>query len=713
MAIRTPGRPIVTDMADSLLAQPVSGTASGAGRAGGTRTRSNIEVFIPTFNEEINLPHALASVVGWADAVYVVDSNSTDRTREIAEAAGAKVVVQKWLGYAKQKNWALDNLPFQSDWVFILDADESILPELREELIAKASKPVDSVRETGFYVNRLTHFMGRPIRHCGYFPSYNLRFFKRGKARYEDREVHEHMNVDGPTARMKHIMLHEDRRGLEHFIAKHNRYSTLEARELIKGAAGKKEDAPRELERGIAIRRWLKYHVQPRLPLPGFWRFMYMYVFRLGFLDGATGFRFALLLSTYDFFISLKLHELKNLLGQGNTGAMQGEAAKGLALPEGTISNTAAVVSAPADASAARANGQASPAGTPAPAPVVPASPRIAPSTPAPTAAGRQADSVAVAPKGKDDRRPFMPSDVPHCPRPPVSVIILAYNEEGNMRQCIESCSWCDDVHVLDSGSKDRTREISEQLGAKVHINPFKSFGQQRNWAIDNIPVKHRWQFQLDADERFTPALVREMFARLKGDVNDAVGGSLDGASAYQCPSMMMFMDHWLRHAAEYPVYQVRLIDTKRARYEDYGHGQREVVSGETDVLEMPYLHYNFSKGLEEWLDKHNRYSSLEANQALNEPPVVLTEALSDIFSGDAVRRRRRLKALVYRMPAKSTAIMLYTMFFRLGFLDGKAGWNYARLRALYESMIAVKMSVVRHRRKMLGRDEGSVDRGM
>jgi len=697
-------------MADSLLAQPVSGPASGASSAGSPRTRSNIEVFIPTFNEEINLPHALASVVGWADAVYVVDSNSTDRTREIAEQMGAKVVVQKWLGYAKQKNWALDNLPFQSDWVFILDADESILPELREELIAKASRPVDSVRETGFYVNRLTHFMGKPIRHCGYFPSYNLRFFKRGKARYEDREVHEHMNVDGPTARMKHIMLHEDRRGLEHFIAKHNRYSTLEARELIKGAAGKKEDSPRELERGIAIRRWLKYHVQPRLPLPGFWRFMYMYVFRLGFLDGATGFRFALLLSTYDFFISLKLHELKNLLGQGNTGAMQGEAAKGLAQPEGTISNTAANATS-------TANGQAAPVPVTRAAPAIPQAAPIPVASPAPAPRPapvmRQADSVGIVGKGKDDRRMFTPADAPRCPRPPVSVIILAYNEEGNIRQCIESCAWCDDIHVLDSGSKDRTREIAQELGATVHVNPFKSFGQQRNWAIDNIPVKHRWQFQLDADERFTPALVREMDERLKGDPNDAVGGSVDGSSAYQCPSMMMFMDHWLRHAAEYPVYQVRLIDKQRARFEDYGHGQREVVSGETGVLEMPYLHYNFSKGLEEWLDKHNRYSSLEATQALNEPPVVLTQAMSDLFSSDAVRRRRRLKALVYRMPAKSTAIMLYTMIFRLGFLDGKAGWNYARLRGLYESMIAVKMSVLRHRRKMLGRDEGSVDRGM
>ena len=181
-----------------------------------TTERSNIEILIPTFNEEINLPHALRSIVEWADTVYVVDSESTDRTRQIAEEMGATVVVQKWLGYARQKNWALETLPWKSDWVFILDADEVITPELRDELLAIARRPVDEIAETGYYINRLTKFLGKPIRHCGYFPSYNLRFFKKGRASYEDREVHEHMVVEGETGRLRHLMLHEDRRGLEH-----------------------------------------------------------------------------------------------------------------------------------------------------------------------------------------------------------------------------------------------------------------------------------------------------------------------------------------------------------------------------------------------------------------------------------------------------------------------------------------------------------------
>lgn len=303
-------------------------------RPAGARTRANIEVLIPTFNEEINLPHALRSVVGWADAVHVLDSESTDKTRDIAVEMGAKVTQQKWLGYARQKNWGLDNIPFTADWIFILDADETITPELRDELLELASRPPESVRESGFYVNRLTYFMGRPIRHCGYFPSYNLRFFKRGRAKYEDREVHEHMVVDGPTARIKHLMTHEDRRGLEHFIAKHNRYSTLEARQTMKDRAGGGSAAV-VLERGVAVRRWLKRHVQPRLPFAALWRFLYMYIWKLGVLDGANGLRFCLFISTYDFFISLKKHELRaDRLRPERHAAPP---ARGLAIPEGEL----------------------------------------------------------------------------------------------------------------------------------------------------------------------------------------------------------------------------------------------------------------------------------------------------------------------------------------------------------------------------------------
>ncbi|MCH2147530.1 MAG: glycosyltransferase family 2 protein [Phycisphaerales bacterium] len=273
---------------------------------------SNIEIIIPTKDEAKNLPYALASVMEWADRVWVVDSESSDDTRAIAEDAGATVVVQPWLGHAKQKNWAIQNLDIKADWVFILDADEAILPELRDELLAIASRPLETVEESAFNINRYFIFLGKRIRHCGYYPSWNVRFFKLGKALYEEREVHEHMVVDGNTGTLKGHMEHYDRRGLEVYMAKHNRYSTLEAKEILMQLEKKDETIDASLW-GTAQqrRRWMKQHIYPKLPAKWLCRFFWMYILRLGFLDGLTGLRFCLFISSYELLISLKMIELK------------------------------------------------------------------------------------------------------------------------------------------------------------------------------------------------------------------------------------------------------------------------------------------------------------------------------------------------------------------------------------------------------------------
>ena len=273
---------------------------------------SNIEVIIPVKNEEMNLPHTLASVTQWADKVWVIDSESTDKTRSIAEAAGAEVIVQPWLGYSKQKNWALDNLDLNADWIFFLDADETILPKLREELLAISAEPIEEIKETAFNINRYFIFLGKRICHCGYYPSWNVRFFKRGRARYEDRDVHEHMIVDGKIGKLKGHMEHYDRRGLECYLDKHNKYSTLEAKEIISQHISADKTIDARLFGNIQERRrWVKHNIYPWLPVKWLFRFIWMYFVRLGFLDGATGFRFCLLISTYEIFVSLKMIELK------------------------------------------------------------------------------------------------------------------------------------------------------------------------------------------------------------------------------------------------------------------------------------------------------------------------------------------------------------------------------------------------------------------
>ena len=266
---------------------------------------------IITHNEALNLPHCLESVKGCAHKVFVIDSGSTDGTQEIARSYGAEVVHHEWPGYAEQKNWGMDTLPFESPWLLILDADESLTPLLRRNLQEIASKPPDDIPENGFFINRLSFFLDRPIRHCGYFPSWNMRFFKRDRGRYEDRLVHEHIVIDDPIGKIKEPMLHEDRRGLEHYFAKHNRYSTLEARQLFHDISN--PDLVTDTANVTAEtrrRRWLKRHVTRYVPLPSLWRFLYMYVVKVGVLDGTAGFEFCRFIATYDSMVALKLKEL-------------------------------------------------------------------------------------------------------------------------------------------------------------------------------------------------------------------------------------------------------------------------------------------------------------------------------------------------------------------------------------------------------------------
>ncbi|MAE66212.1 MAG: hypothetical protein CMJ18_18230 [Phycisphaeraceae bacterium] len=312
-----------------------------------------IDVLIITHNEALNLPHCLASIQGWTNRIYVIDSGSTDGTQDIARSFGAEVVEHAWEGYARQRNWALSELEWESPWTLILDADEMIPPDVRSRLEEIASHPVDSIREDGFLINRLTFFMDQPIRRCGYYPSYHLRFIKRGRGSYEDREVHEHVVMTGPRGYVSEPMLHHDRRGLEHYVAKHNRYSTLEAqalfREIVLGDRRQVSHMPAAARR----RRWLKKNVMPRAPFSGLWRFLYMYVFRLGVLDGRVGLEFCRFISMYDSLVSLKLRDLRRRARTGGVDAAA-VAASGLATPEGV---QVAPTPAPATAGAARTGG--------------------------------------------------------------------------------------------------------------------------------------------------------------------------------------------------------------------------------------------------------------------------------------------------------------------------------------------------------------------
>lgn len=274
-----------------------------------------VSILIPIKNEASNLPRCLASV-DWADEVFVVDSNSTDGSQRIAEEQGATVVQFQFNGtWPKKKNWALENLPFKHEWVFILDADEVLPPEAEQEFASIVADP--SATAVGYWINRRFMFMGRWLKHA-YYPNWNLRLFKHHRGRYEkltdvntasgDNEVHEHVIVRGETAYLQCEMDHYAFPSVDVFVEKHNRYSNWEARVALdrflhRGATALQSGA-------VGWRRKLK-RLSQRLPFRPTLRFLYVYLWQRGFLDGREGYYFARLHGFYEFLSVAKTYELK------------------------------------------------------------------------------------------------------------------------------------------------------------------------------------------------------------------------------------------------------------------------------------------------------------------------------------------------------------------------------------------------------------------
>lgn len=226
-----------------------------------------LSVAIITLNEAVNLPRTLASL-RLANEVVVVDSGSTDATAEIAEQAGARLIEEPWKGFARQKNSAIAHTT--GDWVLSLDADEEVSAELAREIEALLA----GVPAFGAYrIPRLNHFLGRPLRHGGYWPDPKLRLFRRGAARFEDRPVHETMRADCTVGQLRGHLIHHCYPTLDEYIEHMNRYSRASAEMLV--AAGRTS-------------RSLPVFVWNALLNPGA-TFLYNYVFRLGFLDGREG----------------------------------------------------------------------------------------------------------------------------------------------------------------------------------------------------------------------------------------------------------------------------------------------------------------------------------------------------------------------------------------------------------------------------------------
>ena len=251
-----------------------------------------ISAAIITLNEERNLPRALNSLAGVVDEVVVVDSGSTDRTRELAERSSVRFITHAWEGYARQKTFAAAEVA--NDWVLCLDADEALSPELAEEIKRLRQAEHFAVAKVadvaGYTMPRLARYCGQWIRHSGWYPDRKVRLYDRRRARWVGEYVHESVRADGPVAALRGDLLHYTCDTIEQHFATVDRYTTLAAQQAhAQGTQGA---------------------LASMIVLPP-WKFVETYCLRAGFLDGAAGLTIARMAAHYVYLKYAKLRHLQ------------------------------------------------------------------------------------------------------------------------------------------------------------------------------------------------------------------------------------------------------------------------------------------------------------------------------------------------------------------------------------------------------------------
>lgn len=270
----------------------------------------------------------------------------------------------------------------------------------------------------------------------------------------------------------------------------------------------------------------------------------------------------------------------------------------------------------------------------------------------------------------------------------PVSVIILTFNEEDNIAQCLKALTWSDDIWIVDSNSTDETVSIAKATGAQVVSRPWSGFAEQRNFALDNLPLRHKWIFHLDADEFVTSELAAELRRIAAADRGNG------DVTAFEVPFRMFFMGRWLRYGGTYPNYQVRFGRKDALRFTQVGHGQREkLIFGRLGQLKSCILHFNFSKGIGPWISKHIEYARDEAEQSLATPDQGAAFIQGLTFP---TRLRRVLKRWSVVLPVRPIFRFLYMYVLRRGFMDGPAGVHYCMLVSIYEYLVSIQRRELR-----------------
>jgi len=273
-----------------------------------------------------------------------------------------------------------------------------------------------------------------------------------------------------------------------------------------------------------------------------------------------------------------------------------------------------------------------------------------------------------------------------------VSVMILTYNEEINLPMCLASLKWSDDIVVVDSYSIDRTEQITREAGARFYQHRFEGFASQRNFGLQEIAYKHPWVLMIDADEVVPCELAKEIVSM--------VTQSNPETCLIKIRRKDYLLGKWIKRSSGYPTWFERLARIGHVSGIQRGHGEEYRTDGALGFLRNCLYHYPFNKGFHAWLEKHNRYSTSEAQLATQEGP--LPWKIGDLWTSDVVRKRKALKAVAYALPARPFLMFNALYFFRGGILEGRAGLTFCLLRAFYEFMIDCKVRELRRRQKCL-----------
>ena len=284
----------------------------------------------------------------------------------------------------------------------------------------------------------------------------------------------------------------------------------------------------------------------------------------------------------------------------------------------------------------------------------------------------------------------------PSGPRAAVSAIVLTFNEERNLPDCLASLTgWVSQVFVVDSGSTDRTVDIAREAGATVVQHPFEHYGAQRNWAIDHLPVESEWTLHIDADERIT--------AELQASMTAALGREDAGVSGYLVSRRTMFMGRWIRHGGHYPAWHLRLMRTGAGRCEDRLYDQHFYVSGAVQKLQGDLID-TLTPDIATFTARHLRWAALEA--AEHDAPLEAAGRIRGRLDSDnAIEQRRWLRDWYARLPlfVRPTAYFLYRYVVRLGFLDGRAGLVFHVLQGFWFRFLVDALILERRLRRKDG----------